>query len=122
MLIEAAPAPAQTMTMTAQLLDEARQLIADPAHWTRGTYARTRGGIATLPELYDADQFCAVGAIRRVGMGRRSRTLVGQAARALGRACDEQHPAMAVHVVNDELGHYEVLRMYDLAITKENSC
>lgn len=47
------------------LLKQARELIADPAHWTTGTLARDKKGIAVLVDNKAACSFCALGAIYR---------------------------------------------------------
>lgn len=47
------------------LLTEAQKLISDPAHWTRGTYARNAEGEPCTSLAPEAICFCSLGATRR---------------------------------------------------------
>lgn len=49
------------------VLTGVRALIADPAHWTKGVYARAANGRETLHDSEDAVCWCLVGAIKKVG-------------------------------------------------------
>lgn len=50
---------------TLRLLRGGRAVIADPAHWCKGTLARRSDGTSVIPEDEAACQFCALGAVRR---------------------------------------------------------
>ena len=50
-----------------ETLKKARDLIADPAHWTQGVSARTKNGVPC--NLSDGYSFCAIGAIDRALYG-----------------------------------------------------
>lgn len=92
-------------------LRAAKALIADPKNWTRGAFARSAFDNVIGPETEGACKWCAVGALYKVGdVHGRAGNLLWDAAAKIGRG----HPAL----VNDELGHATVLRMFDLAIAK----
>ena len=48
-----------------ELLQNARQLLSDPARWTKGCFARNAEGQAVHPVLGKAACWCSVGAIRK---------------------------------------------------------
>lgn len=51
-----------------QILKDARQLLADPKHWSKGAYARTQYGLLSIAvSSPKAACFCLIGAIKRVG-------------------------------------------------------
>ena len=52
-------------TVQKQVLINARALIADPAHWTRGTIARTANGRKVEWHDQSATKWCAMGAMYR---------------------------------------------------------
>ena len=49
-----------------EILTEARELLADPDRWTRGTFARTKLGTRVSPHAASAESFCMLGAAKRV--------------------------------------------------------
>jgi hypothetical protein len=51
---------------TKEILIAARAILADPAHWTKNTFARDRNNEPIDPTSPDAVCFCAVGAIKKV--------------------------------------------------------
>jgi hypothetical protein len=54
-----------TTAVQKQVLINARALIADPAHWTRGTIARTANGRKVEWHDQSATKWCAMGAMYR---------------------------------------------------------
>ena len=54
-----------TTTVQKQVLINARALIADPAHWTRGKIARTANGRKVEWHDQSATKWCAMGAMYR---------------------------------------------------------
>ena len=112
-----------------QILTAARNLIADPEHWTRETVARDERGRPTEPYNPNACQFCALGALSavfyRADPFNRTAEQVGELDRAHDRAKKALREAGASHFgvhsftisrVNDELGHEATLKMFDTAI------
>lgn len=60
---------------TVEALKAARELISDPAKWTRGAYARdAEGRELTNPKNERAVCWCAAGAVRRFAGDRRRAT------------------------------------------------
>ena len=97
---------------TAETLRAARELIADPEHWTQGCLARNKDG---QPALYDGRSACswfAIGAIRRTADD------PYPAMEALDRAAGASRLYMVGHAaaVNDTRDHAAVMDMFDRAI------
>lgn len=98
------------MSDALEQLRAARSLLADPAAWTRETYARDRYGDPVHSAFEEAACWCAYGALERQGASGNS-----EASEYLRRAAlvlFDSWPAC----VNDDRGHEAVLRMYDRAI------
>lgn len=57
------------MSKTVEVLKAARELISDPAHWTKGRFARTEKGSPINYESPSAVCFCSAGALMRVTWG-----------------------------------------------------
>lgn len=51
---------------TVEVLEAARELIADPEHWTQGVYAKSALGLPIGPSAPGAVCWCAEGAMRKV--------------------------------------------------------
>lgn len=51
---------------TKETLIAARAILADPAHWTKNTFARDSHNKPVDPASPDAQCFCAVGTLRKV--------------------------------------------------------
>lgn len=95
-----------------ELLKAARAKIADPANWTRFTLARNAKGVPVAPQSKKATCWCAHGALYAVGgvRGSVSENILYEAAGDTFLA----DPAE----VNDNLGHIQVLMVFDIAIAK----
>ena len=107
-----------TTTVQKQVLINARALIADPAHWTRCTHARTEDD--HVVDWYDrsATKWCAQGAIYRAAYD-----LVGdqkEAARigdgVANSICPRRWLSRPLAILNDARGHAAVLAVFDEAM------
>lgn len=94
---------------TVEILRAARELISDPARWTKGACARDRKG-EPLYAGYDpqAVRWCAFGAVEKIGRTNRERFA---AVDVLNKASYSWLPA-----VNDNEGREAVISVYDRAI------
>jgi hypothetical protein len=108
-----------TIKSDKEILVEARNLIADPSKWVRGNLALDDDG-KTLGDGYDprACKWCALGALgKALGKGEYQRfryiTL------KLDRVAEDLSYGYAA-TLNDESNHDTVLRMFDIAISKES--
>ena len=101
--------------MTAkQLLIQARGLIADKSHWCQNTNARNENREKTSILNDDACQWCANGAIIKVGVG--SYEACKSAVGILDEVTRRHYRIGGIISVNDMLGHDEVMRCFDEAI------
>lgn len=101
---------------TMQVLERARDTIADPDDWTSGAVARDDNGHRVAPWDPDAVCWCLVGALDKAATdlcltSSRAYTLASQAARDLYRGS-------SVAVVNDNRGHTAAIRVLDEAIRR----
>ncbi len=100
------------------LLRAARERISNPKHWTRGTWARTKGGEPCPSKAPDACCWCALGALSYAKPADAPSDLWTRALIALwpdlrwGRRTD------GIAVFNDLNSHEEVLMMFDKAIAR----
>lgn len=108
-----------------QALKDARGLIADPAHWITGAYARDAVGVEVYPTDETAVCFCMVGAFIRVGLPHPgvpsgSMNFSGMQAVSAYLAFGALAEFLPVEVVafNDDHTHDEVLAIFDAAISK----
>jgi hypothetical protein len=107
-----------TTTVQKQVLINARALIADPAHWTRGTLACTANGRKVEWHDQSATKWCAMGAIYRAAYD-----LVGNQEEAV-RIGDELANSIpprrwlggTLAAINDARGHAAVLAVFDKAL------
>lgn len=112
-----------------QILTAARNLIADPAHWTRETVARDKRGRPTEPYNPNACQFCALGALTAVFYQADPLACTAAEVNELDRAHEQAKRALriageagfgvnsfTISRVNDQLGHEATLKMFDAAI------
>jgi hypothetical protein len=95
-----------------QVIEQARALIADPAAWTQGEFARDADGTPVSWRSREAVQFCLWGALNRAaydmtGDKRRSITLADRAAAAMRK------PGGSLSRVNDTGTHRDVLAIFD---------
>lgn len=100
------------MAASVELLKAARAKIADPANWTRFTLARNAKGNPVAPTAKGATCWCAHGALYAVGGTAKSAT-----ENILYEAAGDTFHADPAEV-NDNLGHVEVLKVFDIAIAK----
>jgi hypothetical protein len=101
---------------TAEVLQKARDLIADESRWTHGYYARDEQGFDVEPNEPSATCWCALGAVYHVLDTTEDEALDGPAAiKAL--YLDERVPVE----INDVDGHEAVLALYDRAIAAERA-
>ena len=107
-----------TTTVQKQVLINARALIADPAHWTRRTLARTADD--HVVDWYDrsATKWCAQGAIYRAAYDlvddQKEATRIGnQAAKSIYRT---RWFFVSLPNMNDRQRHAAVLAVFDKAL------
>jgi hypothetical protein len=95
-----------------QIIERARALIATPATWTQGEFARDASGERVSWRSSEAVQFCVWGALNRAaydttGDRRQSITLADHAARALRAG------VTSLSGTNDSGTHGDVLAIFD---------
>ena len=98
---------------TAEVLQKARDLIADESRWTHGWFARDEDGYEVQPNEPSACKWCALGAVYHV-LDSEEAPIDDEpeAVRALYRG------VIPVEV-NDIAGHAAVLALFDEAIAAE---
>ena len=102
---------------TAEVLQKARDLIADESRWTHGYYAKDESGHDVEPNEPSACRWCALGAVYHVLDLSEQETLSDpEAVRALDDAAGYYGSTVDV---NDYEGHDAVLALYDRAIAAE---
>ncbi len=109
------------MPTTLEVLKQARQLISEPGHWTKGALARDKNHKQVPPLSPDACSWCSIGAVVKV---------VGSEELAVGHliplnvAITALHPNLPTTSVGDFndgnfnrfRNHSEVLAVFDEAI------
>ena len=104
-----------TTTVQKQVLINARALIADPAHWTSCTIARTADDHAVDCFVSSATKWCAQGAIYRAAYN-----LVSDQKEAMriGNEVASIHwpNRRILPATNDARGHAAVLELFDKAL------
>jgi hypothetical protein len=107
-------------TIQKQVLIGARALIEDPAHWTRGTLARTARDHPVAWHNRGASKWCAMGALYRSAFH-----LLGDKTEAMrigDEVIDSIYPRRwlrsALPTLNDRQGHSAVLAVLDGAMSK----
>ncbi len=118
--ITAAPRGEEKKTV-AQILKEARALIADEKNWTQGDYARSSLGNSTGVKNEDAECFCAIGALAKVQGITPNDDITGASYLALEASGGEQTLGFIVARYNDDHTHAEVLALFDRAIARAES-
>lgn len=105
--------------ITHAILVRAREILADPARWTRGEAARTKTGIATASSSEHATCFCTIGAMERARheLGKRSGE-VDRAMQAFRDAIPPGRPRILISTFNDDpkTKHEDILTVLDTAI------
>jgi hypothetical protein len=107
-----------TTTVQKQVLINARALIADPAHWTRGTLASTANGRQVGWHDQSATKWCAMGAIYRaaydlVGDPKEATRIGDEVAKSV---CPNHWLSGGLPAINDVRGHAAVLKVFDKAL------
>jgi hypothetical protein len=103
--------------VTVTIMERAREVIADPEHWCRGSFARGRGGVSVSVGDVSARRYCAIGAIILAAL-----EITGDTSRARELACSvatKISETGSLVVVNDHQGHAAVLALFDKAIASE---
>ncbi|MGE0850240.1 MAG: hypothetical protein AB7O44_11560 [Hyphomicrobiaceae bacterium] len=95
-----------------QIIERARALIATPATWTQGEFARNASGERVSWRSPQAKRFCVWGALNRAaydttGDRRQSIALADHAARTL------RNGATSLSGTNDRGTHNDVLAIFD---------
>lgn len=101
---------------TAEVLQKARDLIADESRWTHGYYAKDAQGYDVEPNEPSACCWCALGAVLHVEDLHSEEEAGSDAASALERTALAS--GVAVPYINDIRGHDAVLALFDEAIAK----
>lgn len=115
---------------TSELLERAKALIEDEAHWTKGTYARAADGKSMEYCNPDACSFCAEGAIRHVAFTDKTDSIVDskyweaegflddEAERMLRERGHMSGSCAITFNDRDDTTHALVLELYDRAILR----
>lgn len=99
-----------------EVLTCARELIADPKHWTKDTLARNSAGLVVDVNSPDACQYCSMGAIIKCAPSTDMRGVDYTAMDALSRVVVVPVPAFNDR---DATTHDDVLAAFDKAIAAE---
>jgi hypothetical protein len=108
-----------TTTVQKQVLINARALIADPAHWTKGTLACAANGRRVAWHDQSATKWCALGAIYRaaydlVGNSKEAARIGNEVAKSI---CRSRWFSGRLPIMNDTRGHTAVLAAFDKALS-----
>jgi hypothetical protein len=98
-----------------QIIQKARDRIADPAHWCKDKLAKKANGEPCAIDNPQAAPFCALGAIAVEYLP----LYGGNSFLAIGRADSLRFhvwPSHQLTEVNDEEGHAAVLKLFDKAL------
>lgn len=110
------------MRKPSEILRAAQERIRDPKHWCQRDYATDANGVRVIAQSESAVCWCARGSLRK----ELSFDLLGE----FDYGTNEMTPALhllydalpvvrkgcSVVTINDEYGHDEVMRLYDIAI------
>ena len=102
---------------TKTILVRARELIAEPSHWTQYAQAKDILGNNVSPYSRTAVSFCALGALKRAEYDADS--LTGAVPRECDKASLYRHLPSEYSTLmnfNDSCTHTEVLDLFDAAI------
>jgi hypothetical protein len=106
---------------TAEILRAARERIADPARWTKGTFARTEAGREVSAQAEIAVRWCARGSLYRE-CGSACTNTTRRAEQTLRDVVPDIEIDLPFDVepiawINDNGIHAHVLELYDRAIS-----
>lgn len=113
-----------------RILEKAREIIADPAHWTQGSYARDMGGHSVNVSDEGACSFCTLGAIRKASLDLAVSAMDDYIARdCLGydASCFPTEymspttplsPTDVIHFNDRFANHDDIINLFDCAIEK----
>ena len=97
-----------------QIVEWARELIADEQHWCRGHLAQDASGVAVSPRSASAVKRCGLGAVIAAAY---QLTHDFDAAHQLGHeAVGPRYRAATLMQINDISGHAAVLALFDEVI------
>jgi hypothetical protein len=102
-----------TLTLRQQVLRDARTLIEDHTHWTRGVLSRAASGRPVMWHDPEACRWCAVGALNRAAYDLvRDKERAGQIADEVLVACFPPNLTW----INDTQGHAAVLELFSQSL------
>lgn len=96
---------------TKEILIEARQLLSDPSHWTKGADARNSRGESVPYMAETACKFCILGAIFRVA------EMHNVAPEPVCDAISAHLGEYSIADFNDTRNHWAILQLLDTAIS-----
>jgi hypothetical protein len=100
-------------------LEKARSIISDPLKWTQFCYARTAQGKRCSAFLEHAVKYDAAGAAVLAGVTDEEYHFLTEAAKLILAMIPDwknRYTPDWPQVINDDLGHEYVLKMFDIAI------
>ena len=106
---------------TLEALKDARDRIADPAHWTHGTSAKDAHGCSVSPLDQAAVKWCAGGSMNRSTEELGTDDIRPYEFLTYGTkrvAAEEGLTTRLISQVNDICSHSGAMRMYDVAIER----
>ena len=98
-----------------ELLIKAKAVIADPKHWTQGSYAKVAEGRNVGPAKPDAVCWCSIGAIDKVAHEESTYAARFAATRYLAVVSDK-YGSSGIPDFNDNSSHETVMKAWDKAI------
>ena len=98
-----------------ELLIKAKAVIADPKHWTQGSYAKDAEGRNVGPAKPDAVCWCSIGAIDKVAHEESTYAARFAATRYLAVVSDK-YGYSGITDFNDNSSHKVVMKAWDKAI------
>ncbi|UTS52110.1 hypothetical protein [Synechococcus phage BUCT-ZZ01] len=98
-----------------ETLIAAKQLIEDEKNWCRVERAKDKKGRYVEPTNRSACQFCAVGAVQKVMSYDQIDVYTSQEVKFLDIISRNMY-GQPVFIINDDLGHGYVLKIFDKAI------
>ena len=98
-----------------ELLTKAKAVIADPKHWTKGSYAKDAKGHSTGPAKSNAVCWCSAGALKKVAHEEGTYSTRLMTARYLAEVADDCGYS-GIPGFNDGSSHEIVMKAWDKAI------